>query len=145
MGRFTAACVDREFQTPYLLCDCNLVWLLRWIKARNIAVKSTRCSYPQSLQGQFITSRPELFTCGTDPRTQRGSRAALSLSSELCVSGECLACAAAVDKGQVAREGGAFVCSRSCLISVHGEGLCMFKDVADMSRQPGPETSLPCS
>lgn len=61
------AFVDREFQTPYLLCDCNLLWLLRWIKERNIAVKSTRCSYPQSLQGQFITSKPELFTCGTHP------------------------------------------------------------------------------
>uniref|UniRef100_A0A1A8RQ03 G protein-coupled receptor 125 n=3 Tax=Nothobranchius rachovii TaxID=451742 RepID=A0A1A8RQ03_9TELE len=53
-----------EFQTPYLLCDCNLLWLLRWIKERNIAVKNTKCSYPQSLQGQLITSvRPELLTC----------------------------------------------------------------------------------
>ncbi|XP_051284943.1 adhesion G protein-coupled receptor A3 [Dicentrarchus labrax] len=53
-----------EFQTPYLLCDCNLLWLLQWIKERNIAVKNTKCSYPQSLQGQFITQiRPELLTC----------------------------------------------------------------------------------
>ncbi|KAG7461896.1 hypothetical protein MATL_G00195990, partial [Megalops atlanticus] len=53
-----------EFQTPYLLCDCNLLWLLRWIKDRNIAVKDTRCSYPRSLQGQLITSlKPELLTC----------------------------------------------------------------------------------
>lgn len=53
-----------EFQTPYLLCDCNLLWLLRWIKDRNIAVKATKCSYPQSLQGQLITTiRPELLTC----------------------------------------------------------------------------------
>uniref|UniRef100_A0A3B4A3C2 Uncharacterized protein n=1 Tax=Periophthalmus magnuspinnatus TaxID=409849 RepID=A0A3B4A3C2_9GOBI len=53
-----------EFQTPYLLCDCNLLWLLRWIKDRNIVVKNTKCSYPQSLQGQVITSiRPELLTC----------------------------------------------------------------------------------
>ncbi|XP_020779557.1 adhesion G protein-coupled receptor A3 [Boleophthalmus pectinirostris] len=53
-----------EFQTPYLLCDCNLLWLLRWIKERNIVVKNTKCSYPQSLQGQIITSiRPELLTC----------------------------------------------------------------------------------
>ncbi|KAM6908857.1 adhesion G protein-coupled receptor A3 [Xenentodon cancila] len=53
-----------EFQTPYLLCDCNLSWLLRWIKERNIAVKNTKCSYPQSLQGQLMTSiRPELLTC----------------------------------------------------------------------------------
>uniref|UniRef100_A0A7N6B2N6 Adhesion G protein-coupled receptor A3 n=1 Tax=Anabas testudineus TaxID=64144 RepID=A0A7N6B2N6_ANATE len=40
-----------EFQTPYLLCDCNLLWLLRWIKEKNIVVKNTKCSYPQSLQG----------------------------------------------------------------------------------------------
>ncbi|XP_038128500.1 adhesion G protein-coupled receptor A3 isoform X2 [Cyprinodon tularosa] len=53
-----------EFQTPYLLCDCNLLWLLRWIKERNLSVKNTKCSYPQSLQGQLITSlRPELLTC----------------------------------------------------------------------------------
>uniref|UniRef100_A0A672J775 Adhesion G protein-coupled receptor A3 n=1 Tax=Salarias fasciatus TaxID=181472 RepID=A0A672J775_SALFA len=53
-----------DFQTPYLLCDCNLLWLLRWIKERNIAAKNTKCSYPQSLQGQLITSiRPELLTC----------------------------------------------------------------------------------
>lgn len=57
----------REFQTPYLLCDCNLLWLLRWIKDRNVFVKNTKCSYPQSLQGQLITSlRPELLTCGKD-------------------------------------------------------------------------------
>lgn len=53
-----------EFQTPYLLCDCNLLWLLRWIKERSIVIKNTKCSYPQSLQGQLITSiRPELLTC----------------------------------------------------------------------------------
>uniref|UniRef100_A0A3B4WV67 Adhesion G protein-coupled receptor A3 n=1 Tax=Seriola lalandi dorsalis TaxID=1841481 RepID=A0A3B4WV67_SERLL len=53
-----------EFQTPYLLCDCNLLWLLRWIRERNIAVKNTKCAYPQSLQGQLITPiRPELLTC----------------------------------------------------------------------------------
>lgn len=53
-----------EFQTPYLLCDCNVLWLLRWIKERNIVVKNTKCSYPQSLQGQLITSiKPELLTC----------------------------------------------------------------------------------
>ncbi|KAJ8262073.1 hypothetical protein GJAV_G00161870 [Gymnothorax javanicus] len=53
-----------EFQTPYLLCDCNLKWLLRWIKERNVGVKDTRCSYPRSLQGQLVTSlKPELLTC----------------------------------------------------------------------------------
>ncbi|XP_023119296.2 adhesion G protein-coupled receptor A3 [Amphiprion ocellaris] len=53
-----------EFQTPYLLCDCNLLWLLHWIKSKSITVKNTKCSYPQSLQGQLIPSiRPELLTC----------------------------------------------------------------------------------
>lgn len=57
--------IYREFQTPYLLCDCNLAWLLRWIKERNIAVKNTKCSFPQSLQGQLITLfKPEILTCG---------------------------------------------------------------------------------
>uniref|UniRef100_A0A7N6AM11 Adhesion G protein-coupled receptor A3 n=1 Tax=Anabas testudineus TaxID=64144 RepID=A0A7N6AM11_ANATE len=53
-----------EFQTPYLLCDCNLLWLLRWIKEKNIVVKNTKCSYPQSLQGQPVTSSNlEHLTC----------------------------------------------------------------------------------
>uniref|UniRef100_A0A7N6BJ89 Adhesion G protein-coupled receptor A3 n=1 Tax=Anabas testudineus TaxID=64144 RepID=A0A7N6BJ89_ANATE len=44
-----------EFQTPYLLCDCNLLWLLRWIKEKNIVVKNTKCSYPQSLQADSLS------------------------------------------------------------------------------------------
>uniref|UniRef100_A0A3P8YL49 Adhesion G protein-coupled receptor A3 n=1 Tax=Esox lucius TaxID=8010 RepID=A0A3P8YL49_ESOLU len=53
-----------EFQTPYLLCDCNLRWLLHWIKDNNVGVKDTSCSYPRSLLGQHITSiNPELLTC----------------------------------------------------------------------------------
>lgn len=53
-----------EFQTPYLLCDCNLLWLLQWIKSKSITVKNTKCSYPQSLQGQLIPPiRQELLTC----------------------------------------------------------------------------------
>lgn len=65
-------CIRREFQTPYLLCDCNLLWLLRWIKERSITVKNTKCSFPQSLQGQLITSiKPELFTCGRDTHLEK--------------------------------------------------------------------------
>ncbi|KAI1888516.1 hypothetical protein AGOR_G00185970 [Albula goreensis] len=53
-----------EFQTQYLLCDCNLRWLLRWIKEKNVDVKNTHCSYPRSLQGQLLTSlKPEVLTC----------------------------------------------------------------------------------
>lgn len=59
--------IHREFQTPYLLCDCHLLWLLEWIKHRSITVKNTKCSYPQSLQAQLVASiRPELLTCGRD-------------------------------------------------------------------------------
>ncbi|XP_030635049.1 adhesion G protein-coupled receptor A3 [Chanos chanos] len=53
-----------DFETPYLLCDCNLLWLLRWIKEKGVTVKDTHCSYPRSLQGKLITSlKPELLTC----------------------------------------------------------------------------------
>ncbi|XP_016303437.1 adhesion G protein-coupled receptor A3 [Sinocyclocheilus anshuiensis] len=53
-----------EFDSPYLLCDCNLRWLVVWIKEKVIGVKETRCSFPRSLQGQLITSlRPETLTC----------------------------------------------------------------------------------
>lgn len=53
-----------EFQTEYLLCDCNLLWMLRWIKAKNITVRETKCSYPKSLQEQPITAvKAEQLTC----------------------------------------------------------------------------------
>uniref|UniRef100_W5K4J2 Adhesion G protein-coupled receptor A3 n=1 Tax=Astyanax mexicanus TaxID=7994 RepID=W5K4J2_ASTMX len=53
-----------EFQSPYLLCDCNLQWLLRWIKEKSVGVKDTHCSYPRSLQGLLVTSiKPETLTC----------------------------------------------------------------------------------
>ncbi|KAJ8339651.1 hypothetical protein SKAU_G00342840 [Synaphobranchus kaupii] len=53
-------------QTQYLLCDCNLLWLLHWIKGRGIRVKDTRCSYPASLQGRPVSSlKPHLLTCDT--------------------------------------------------------------------------------
>ncbi|XP_062849628.1 adhesion G protein-coupled receptor A3-like [Trichomycterus rosablanca] len=53
-----------EFQSPYLLCDCNLQWLVRWIKEKEISVRDTYCAYPRSLQGQPINSlKPEKLTC----------------------------------------------------------------------------------
>ncbi|TRY58868.1 hypothetical protein DNTS_027460 [Danionella cerebrum] len=53
-----------EFDSPYLLCDCNLQWLVIWMKEKAIGVKETRCSFPRSLQGQLITSlRPGTLTC----------------------------------------------------------------------------------
>ncbi|XP_035375715.1 LOW QUALITY PROTEIN: adhesion G protein-coupled receptor A3 [Electrophorus electricus] len=53
-----------EFQSPFLLCDCNLQWLVRWTKERSVAVKDTRCSYPRSLQGQLLTAlKPDMLTC----------------------------------------------------------------------------------
>ncbi|XP_048092050.1 adhesion G protein-coupled receptor A3 [Alosa alosa] len=53
-----------EFQTPNLLCDCNLAWLVRWLKDRGVTVKDTSCSYPRSLQGQLITTlKPDTLTC----------------------------------------------------------------------------------
>uniref|UniRef100_A0A671LG41 Adhesion G protein-coupled receptor A3 n=1 Tax=Sinocyclocheilus anshuiensis TaxID=1608454 RepID=A0A671LG41_9TELE len=59
-----AVYIFREFDSPYLLCDCNLRWLVVWIKEKVIGVKETRCSFPRSLQGQLITSlRPETLTC----------------------------------------------------------------------------------
>lgn len=55
----------REFQTEYLLCDCNILWMHRWVKERNITVRDTRCVYPKSLQAQPVTGvKQELLTCG---------------------------------------------------------------------------------
>ncbi|XP_030688056.1 adhesion G protein-coupled receptor A3 [Globicephala melas] len=53
-----------EFQTEYLLCDCNILWMHRWVKERNITVRDTRCVYPKSLQAQPVTGvKQELLTC----------------------------------------------------------------------------------
>ncbi|XP_064419690.1 adhesion G protein-coupled receptor A3 isoform X2 [Latimeria chalumnae] len=53
-----------EFQTAYLICDCNILWLLQWVKERNITVRETRCIYPKYLQGQLVSDvRQELLTC----------------------------------------------------------------------------------
>ncbi|KAM7168416.1 adhesion G protein-coupled receptor A3 isoform 2-T3 [Macrochelys suwanniensis] len=53
-----------EFQTDYLLCDCNILWLHLWLKERNITVRETKCAYPKSLQAQLVTSvKQELLTC----------------------------------------------------------------------------------
>ncbi|EPY80530.1 putative G-protein coupled receptor 125 [Camelus ferus] len=56
--------VRLEFQTEYLLCDCNILWMHRWVKERNITVRDTRCVYPKSLQAQPVTGvKQELLTC----------------------------------------------------------------------------------
>ncbi|XP_030194341.1 adhesion G protein-coupled receptor A3 [Gadus morhua] len=53
-----------EFSTPYLLCDCSLRWLQRWVTEHSVTVKDTRCSYPRSLKGQLATDvQPESLTC----------------------------------------------------------------------------------
>ncbi|XP_029446150.1 adhesion G protein-coupled receptor A3 isoform X2 [Rhinatrema bivittatum] len=53
-----------EFQTEYFLCDCNILWMFRWIKERNVTVRETKCAYPKSLQGQPVVGvRQEFLTC----------------------------------------------------------------------------------
>ncbi|XP_044273869.1 adhesion G protein-coupled receptor A3 isoform X3 [Varanus komodoensis] len=53
-----------EFQTDYLLCDCNMLWMQQWLQERNITVRETRCVYPKSLQAQPILSvKQGLLTC----------------------------------------------------------------------------------
>ncbi|KAH0616280.1 hypothetical protein JD844_027285, partial [Phrynosoma platyrhinos] len=54
-----------EFQTDYLLCDCNMLWMQQWMQERNISVRDTRCAYPKSLQAQPVLSvKQGLLTCG---------------------------------------------------------------------------------
>ena len=63
----------REFQTEYLLCDCNILWMHRWVKERNITVRDTRCVYPKSLQAQPVTGvKQELLTCGKEDKLRKG-------------------------------------------------------------------------
>ena len=63
----------REFQTEYLLCDCNILWMHRWVKERNITVRDTRCAYPKSLQAQPVTGvKQELLTCGKEEQLRKG-------------------------------------------------------------------------
>ncbi|XP_003221400.2 adhesion G protein-coupled receptor A3 isoform X1 [Anolis carolinensis] len=54
-----------EFQTDYLLCDCNMLWMQQWVQERNITVRDTRCAYPKSLQAQPVLGvKQGLLTCG---------------------------------------------------------------------------------
>lgn len=63
----------REFQTEYLLCDCNILWMHRWVKERNVTVRDTRCVYPKSLQAQPVTGvKQELLTCGKEEKLRKG-------------------------------------------------------------------------
>ncbi|XP_060102207.1 adhesion G protein-coupled receptor A3 isoform X1 [Heteronotia binoei] len=53
-----------EFQTDYLLCDCNMLWMQQWLQDRNITVRETRCAFPKSLHAQLVVSvKQELLTC----------------------------------------------------------------------------------
>lgn len=76
-----AVCIFRECVSPYLLCDCNLQWLVVWIKEKAIGVKETRCSFPRSLQGELITSlRPETLTCGKNTHSPSSWRFSANFS-----------------------------------------------------------------
>lgn len=71
LSSLTCVCY-REFQTEYLLCDCNILWMHRWVKERNITVRDTRCVYPKSLQAQPVTGvKQELLTCGKEDTETR--------------------------------------------------------------------------
>lgn len=140
-GSFNAASVSREFQTTFLLCDCNLLWLLRWVKERSIAVKSTKCSYPQALQGQPFTSRPEVFTCGM--AWARPARRAASLTpsveAKLCVLLQPVVEQQQQIRGRLLRTL-LLVCRRSRLISSASitASSCTFKLTCHSGRDPPP-------
>ncbi|MBN3299968.1 AGRA3 protein, partial [Amia calva] len=53
-----------EIQTPYLLCDCNLRWLISWVKEKGVGVRDSKCAYPRSLQGETLGAiKAENLTC----------------------------------------------------------------------------------
>ncbi|XP_048852042.1 LOW QUALITY PROTEIN: adhesion G protein-coupled receptor A3-like [Brienomyrus brachyistius] len=53
-----------ELQTPYLLCDCSMLWLLRWARERAVTMRDTRCSYPRLLRGRPLPSlQADRLTC----------------------------------------------------------------------------------
>ncbi|XP_039191839.1 adhesion G protein-coupled receptor A3 isoform X1 [Crotalus tigris] len=78
-----------EFQTDYLLCDCNMLWMQQWLQERNITVRDTRCAYPKSLQAQPILSvKQGLLTC--DPPLELPSFSMTPSHRQLVFEGDSL-------------------------------------------------------
>lgn len=59
-------CVLRHVGTDYLFCDCQLRWLLSWIRSQAVRVgNESVCVYPTRLHGLELRSLQEQqLTCG---------------------------------------------------------------------------------
>lgn len=70
-------CFFRHVGTDYLFCDCQLRWLLSWIRSQALRVgNESVCVYPTRLHGLELRSLQEnQLTCGktsltlTNPKT----------------------------------------------------------------------------
>ena len=57
-------CCNREFSTPYLLCDCSLRWLADFLRANPVETSGARCASPQRLANKRISQiKSKKFRC----------------------------------------------------------------------------------
>ena len=59
----------RDFDSEYLMCDCHLEWIVKWMKNNAVRVNSgTTCAVPSQLKGRSIKNlkRKDLH-CGKCP------------------------------------------------------------------------------
>ncbi|XP_033113432.1 adhesion G protein-coupled receptor A3-like [Anneissia japonica] len=56
-----------DFQSPYVLCDCNMTWLLKWKQEENVKISNTTvCEYPVSYHKDEVDSlNRKVLNCST--------------------------------------------------------------------------------
>ncbi|XP_041066357.1 adhesion G protein-coupled receptor A2-like [Carcharodon carcharias] len=49
-----------DFNTEFLICDCNMRWVLNWKKNSSVRItEETICAYPKTLRGQLVKDLKE--------------------------------------------------------------------------------------
>ncbi|GCB81524.1 hypothetical protein scyTo_0023002, partial [Scyliorhinus torazame] len=49
-----------DFNSEFLICDCNMRWVLNWKKNTSVRItEETVCAYPKTLKGQLFKDLTE--------------------------------------------------------------------------------------
>ncbi len=78
-------CTYRDFQSNYLMCDCHLSWVVKWIKETNVRVNSdTKCAVPKDMKDRPVKAlKKKDLHCSKYPPTSRLIRKVIYLPLNL--------------------------------------------------------------